>query len=332
MNTGMLSNPAPSSGQNTVFGNIPPSSAPAQGALASMTPSIHNNVKEPFVNPVASYPVAVRPYSSGWEHMLHPGDVIFVNSSVRSDRAGELHQRFKPQTVANLPLLNYFLRQKGPHKEPQLHKPGNWRYLGIMRNDMQMTGTDAYRNNAGTRQQHAQRMINVDVRGSSRVFNYWAGARVGDNLYLKSVEVDMRQIPEQGYNTIQNVQYANKAFVEKTRALEKAIKTATGDERNNLDAELKVHESSTCVQILPYILSRAPDSSISTQALKLQSQQRPFINSKPLNSTAPLVSIGWCFQHLGPAEESDQNSAIWNATQFYDDRFKLPTIPFFVRI
>ena len=328
----MLSNPAPSNGQNTVFGNIPASSAPAQGALASMNPSIRNNVKEPFVNPVASYPVCVRPYSSQWEHMFHPGDLIFVNCHVRSDRAGELHQRFKPQTVANLPLLNYFLRQKGPHKEPELHKPGNWRYLGVMRNDMQMTGTDDYRNNASRRQQHGQRMINVDVRGSSRVFNYWAGARVGDNLYLKSVQVDMREIPEQGYNTIQNVQFANKRFEEERKALKESIQASSGAERAELEAKLATHESHTCVQVLPYILSRVPDSVLSTQTLKMQSQQRPFINSKPLNSASPLVSVGWCFQHLGPAEESDENSAIWNATQFYDDRFKLPVIPFFVRI
>lgn len=331
MNTGMLSNPAPSSGLNTVLGNIPASSAPARGALASLNPSIRNNVKEPFVNPVASYPIVVRPYSSGWEHMLHPGDVIFVNSHVRSDRAGELHQRFKPQTVANLPLVNYFLRQKGPHKEPELHKPENWRYLGIMRNDMQMTGTDGYRNTAGSREQHAQRMINVDVRGSSRVFNYWAGARVGDNLYLKSVKVDMRTIPEQGYNTTQNVQFANKTYAKELEALTLAVKNATEENRAELQERLDTHKSNVCVQILPYILSRQHNT-LHTQALNTQSQQKPFINSKPLDSASPLVPVGWCFQHLGPAEESDQNSAIWNATQFYDDRFKLPTIPFFVRI
>ena len=332
MNIGMLSNPGPSSGQNTILGNIPASSAPAKGALASMNPSIHNNVKEPMTNPVASYPIVVRPYSSGWEHMLHPGDLIFVNSAVRSDRAGDLHQRFKAQTVANLPLVNYFLRQKGPHKEPKLHDPKNWKYLGVMRNDMQMTGTANYTNTASNRQQHAQRMINVDIRGSSRIFNYWAGARVGDNLYLKSVKVDMRKIPEQGYNTTQNVQFANKEYHEKKQKLIDAMKTAHNDTRSQMEEKLKHMEHNSCTQILPYLLSRTDDSITYTQDLKMQSQQKPFINSKPLDSTAPLVHIAWCFQHLGPAEESDQNSAIWNATQFYDDRFKLPVIPCFVRI
>merc|ERR1712146_541570 len=111
----------------------------------------------------------------------------------------------------------------------------------------QMTGTADYTNTASNRQQHAQRMINVDVRGSSRIFNYWAGARVGDNLYLKSVKVDMRKIPEQGYNTTQNVQFANKEYHEKKQ---------------------KHMEHNSCVQILPYLLSRSDDSMTHTQELK----------------------------------------------------------------
>ena len=330
----MLRNPAPSNGLNTVFGNIPASSAPAQGALAALNPSVQNNVKEPMVNPVASYPVAVRPYSSGWQHMFHPGDLIFVNAHVRSDRAGEMHSRFKPATLANLPLLNYFLRKRGPHKEPKLHEPSCWRFLGVMRNDMQMSGDENYSNRAGgrDRQQHAIRMINVDIRGSSRVFNYWAGARVGDNLYLRSTALDMRTVPEEGLLTIQSARSANEEYTRLEKALRKAVDENSGAEKADAQAKLDEHLQHRCIQVLPYVLDRREATQFTSQALSMQSQQKPFIKNDPLDSISPAVPVGWCFQHLGPAEESDGNSAIWNATQFYDDRFKLPTIPFFVRI
>ena len=67
MQQSMLTNPQPSNGINAVLGNIPASSAPSTGGFASMVPSVHNNVKEPMVNAVASYPVLVQPYMNGME-------------------------------------------------------------------------------------------------------------------------------------------------------------------------------------------------------------------------------------------------------------------------
>ena len=113
MNEAFLQTTRPSNGLNTMLGNIPASSAPAQGTLAALNPSVHNRVKEPMINAVASYPILCRPWKNNWQHMLHAGDLIFVNTSERvNQRHNKLQQRFPELIVANLPLLNYLLRSR----------------------------------------------------------------------------------------------------------------------------------------------------------------------------------------------------------------------------
>ena len=165
----MLTNPRPSAGINAVLGNIPASNPPPAGSLASMTPSVSNNVKEPMVNAVASYPVLVQPYRNRMERYLHPGDLIFTYCGTAPSNGGTM-RRGKPTVVANLPILNYILAGNLKTEKGQnlYDNPNDWNFLGVMRNDMQLSQGAQGTNH---RNRPYRRMINV-TRGATRCFNY----------------------------------------------------------------------------------------------------------------------------------------------------------------
>ena len=337
MNEAFLQSTAPSNGLNTVLGNIPASSAPAQGALASMNPSVQNRVKEPMINPVASYPIMCRPWKNSWQHMFHAGDLIFVNrADALNQRQNKLQQRFPEMVVANLPLLNYLLRTPEPTNPPTsseraLRDMDNWHFLGVMRNDMQVNGTSAYSTNAAkSSKTEAMRLINVDVRGTTRPFNYWQQATVGSHVYLQVVKVDMRTIPDRGdaLDTLQNARNSMQQYTNTMRQLDAAVKSAPASQRAQKEAErddyIKTH---TCTQVIP--VTGGNNGDLLTPDLPVQHDT--FVTTGIKNNTEPIY-VGWLFQHLGAAEVSkNRASCIWNATQFFDDRFKLPVIPIMMR-
>ena len=341
MNTAFLQTTRPSNGLNTVLGNLPPSSAPAKGALAAMNPSVHNRVKEPMINPVASYPIMVRPWKNNWQHMLHAGDLIFVNRSdvlnKRMHKTSRLQQRFPELVVANLPLLNYLLRQKSSNPtsaEKELAKLSNWSFFGVMRNDMQMSGTSEYSTNASSAssKQKDMRLINVDVRGTTRAFNYWQNANVGCNVYLQVVKLDVREIPDMGnaLDSMANARRAMDAYGRHVRELKKGIEQAdlNSDEQRELKRKLEEYQQYTTIeQVIPVTGDMGSDNLVSHE---LPKQDETFVSgSQYLEGN--IIHVAWLFQHLGRAELSSSNTNIWNATQFFDDRFRLPVIPMMMR-
>ena len=145
---------------------------------ALTNPTMHNSVPEVMVNSTARAPLFVRPFTRGFEKGYSEGDILFVQ---RDDaRASSTHN-----VVANLPVLNHILRsskvEKGTNKFEQEYKTmadvlKKWNYYGILNNDMD-TGSKW------------QRLLNVNVRGRSRVARLWAPdgnrrLKKGDMLWL----------------------------------------------------------------------------------------------------------------------------------------------------
>lgn len=190
--TAFLSNPAP--GRGDVSSNPPfsftssvgikrdYSSLPTVNALQN--PSLHNRVPSQMANGTARAPIFVRPFSREFEKRYKEGDLLFVQ---RDERVSNGNQNI----VFNLPVLNYMLRT-------QESSPGNLMYedrdgssgldriirgrnavnfFGILNNDMD-TGSKW------------QRLLNVNVRGRSRVARLWnpslnkGSLKRGDIVYI----------------------------------------------------------------------------------------------------------------------------------------------------
>ena len=134
---------------------------------ALMRPTLHNSVPESMVNPTASVPLFVRPFADGSEKGYSEGDILFVKRET-SGRSQSMHH-----VVANLPVLNYILQTTLKKKDPRAPGPAEvrkyqnlkdvleeWNYFGILNNDMD-TGSKW------------QRLLNINVRGRSRVARLW---------------------------------------------------------------------------------------------------------------------------------------------------------------
>lgn len=150
-------------------------SKPTVAALQN--PTLHNKVPESMVNSTARAPLFVRPFQRGYEKHYSEGDILFVR---RDDaRASSGHN-----VVANLPVLNYLLRtEKKPNSEELKYDSidavlRDWNYFGILNNDMD-TGSKW------------QRLLNVNVRGRSRVARLWSPKkgrlRKGDQVWISFV-------------------------------------------------------------------------------------------------------------------------------------------------
>lgn len=155
-------------------------SLPSVAALQN--PTLHNKVPEAMVNATARAPIFVRPFTRGFEKGYSEGDILFVRR--KDERAGTAQN-----VVCNLPVLNYMLRTEkdGDNlKYDTLEKiVDEWNYFGILNNDMD-TGSKW------------QRLLNVNVRGRSRVARLWQPQnpkdhlRKGDCLWLSFVQKTSR--------------------------------------------------------------------------------------------------------------------------------------------
>ena len=157
------------------------------GVSALQNPTLHNKVPEAMVNSTARAPLFVRPFQRGFEKSYSEGDILFVKRG--DERAAKQHH-----VVANLPVMNYILRtEKGVGetlKYDSIEKIlEDYNYFGILNNDMD-TGSKW------------QRLLNVNVRGRSRVARLWAPERGhlrrGDCLWIGFVK-------KEGVNRIQTV-------------------------------------------------------------------------------------------------------------------------------
>lgn len=184
--TAFLSNPAPGRGD---VSSSPPfsfsssigikrdySSLPTVNALQN--PSLHNRVPDTMTNGTARAPIFVRPFSREFEKRYTEGDLLFVQ---RDERAANGNQNI----VYNLPVLNYILRTQKDgngdlvYDDIQKIVSGSQaiNFFGILNNDMD-TGSKW------------QRLLNVNVRGRSRVARLWnpdlsnGSLKRGDILYI----------------------------------------------------------------------------------------------------------------------------------------------------
>ena len=134
-------------------------SKPSVNALAR--PTLHNSVPESMVNSTASVPLFVKPYEKGFEKGYSEGDILFV-------RRDQKNRDSRHNEVANLPVLNHMLRTKMQEvdgKQERVYQDietvlEHYNYFGILNTDMD-TGSKW------------QRLLNINVRGRSRVARLW---------------------------------------------------------------------------------------------------------------------------------------------------------------
>lgn len=147
------------------------------GISALQNPTLHNNVPEPMTNSTARAPLFVRPFTRGFEKGYSEGDLLFV-------KRGDSRSAGQHNVVANLPVLNYMLRTElGLDKKLKYTSMdkivADWNYFGILNNDMD-TGSKW------------QRLLNVNVRGRSRVARLWkpkeGRLRKGDCVWIGFVK------------------------------------------------------------------------------------------------------------------------------------------------
>jgi hypothetical protein len=349
MDTSILSNPAPSNGYNAVLGAMAAQAAPAEGTLGGFNASVHNRVKQTFINPVATYPFLVKPWRHRWELGFHEGDLMFIYHG----KDGGTNSS-KMVVLANLPTLNHIMTLKAEGKDDvfeDYREPRNWSYIGVMRNSAVASnriGGGLGRNSSarGGNQRPAERLINIDVRGSTRMFNYWEYAMPGQKLHLvwrrvrlgnhhltnpnKPAKHAKPTAPRWRVNGNNTVSY----YDEQGKTKGTPITESAYDELPKVDAEgyteaadhERQHPQSpflTSWQLLPYS-GRASDYTTepvwwNPQLIATHQMQRP-------------IEVGFVFQGIGAGERSDQTMAIRKATQLAEARFKLPMIHCFVRV
>jgi len=135
---------------------------------ALMRPTLHNSVPESMVNPTASVPLFVRPFAEGFEKGYSEGDLLFVKRET-AHRSKSMHH-----VVANLPVLNHILRTEMTDGDVRKYRTleavlKDWNYFGILNTDMD-TGSKW------------QRLLNINVRGRSRVARLWKPPRLKGRL------------------------------------------------------------------------------------------------------------------------------------------------------
>ena len=303
MDTGILSNPAPDNGFNAVLAALAPQSAPAEGTLGGTTPSVHNRVKQTFVNPVATYPFIVAKWRHGWEQSFHTGDLMFIYTGEEGSRSS------KSVIMANLPILNHIMTMDTGTGEHQIHASfkecKNWTFIGVMRNSAVASHRQVRRQEThrGSNRFSSERIINVDVRGSTRMFNYWAHAHAGAHLCLAWRRVRME-------NTMGKVN----VVMNDSRGMKRQL---------SADSEaMEQPENGTFWQLLPF--SHHETNTVdkiwwNQQTVLFPNYKRP-------------ICVGFVFQSLGAGETSDEYVAIRKATQLVNERFQLPMIHTFLNV
>jgi hypothetical protein len=353
MDTSILSNPAPSNGYNAVLGAMAAQAAPAEGTLGGFNPSVQNRVKQTFVNPVATYPFLVKPWRDRWEMGFHEGDLMFIfhGKSTTSDS-------FKMVVLANLPTLNHIMTLTEDDKKTweQYKEKKNWSFIGVMRNSAVASnrmGGGSHRNSQprGGNQRPAERIINIDVRGSSRMFNYWENAMPGQRLHLVWRQVRLNGTHRHAISNPNGSQPGHPGEGWRMR------RTAGEDKVQYFDA--KGHPKGneyTAAQYTglpkkgdpgydatpPYSRQHAtsPFSNTTWQLLPYSGTDSDYTNETiwwnqqivPSRQMHRPITVGFVFQGIGAGERSDHTVAIRKATQLAEDRFKLPMIHCFVRV
>ena len=186
----LLRNPAPAPGQSSAFAPKPgagPRRTTGSGAPSFqefLNPNLHNAARSGLGQGVVSYPFLTRPFRSGGGVPVEGEPVFTIRQSAKKAGAGFLITAL-PLTYLNTKLYEAAATRsatkeplKGNNLATALDKinsavgDGTLSFLGVMRNE------------AIAPSRH-QKLINVDIRGRSRVRNYWnKDIRGGTKLYL----------------------------------------------------------------------------------------------------------------------------------------------------
>ena len=351
MNTGFLSNPAPSNGYDAVLGAMQAQAAPSEGSLGNFNPSVHNNVKSTFINPVASYPFLVAPWTRRYELGFHEGDLMFIYTG-----DGRKNASTRTVILANLPTLNGIIARGDENEYGTREHIPDWQFIGVMRNSAVAAGQRASHMNdsgRGGRRTSAERIINIDVRGATRMFNYWANASPGQHLHLvwREVILDARHnfhvnetgdpvehtmnegwnmVTRPGDNKIMYHRYEKDesgilkevAVSDHIPLAEPALVTARDKAHLANHAAAVTPLNKTIWQLLPYTAGR----NYITDKIWWNRQviRTPYMMSP--------ITVGFVFQGVGAGERSDNHVAVRKATQRAEDRFKLPMVHCFLHV
>jgi hypothetical protein len=189
MNTSLLSNPKPSLGQNKPFGpraDKGPRRGQSGGAPSFqefLNPTLHNSHGRTS-NPTVSYPFMTRPFKSGGGRPLE-GEILFsLRQEAKKAGAGFLITTV-PLSFLNAKLFEQSSRVAGPPKASTFAFALETINTGVdpIGSDLNFLGV--LRNEAIAPSRH-QKLINVDVRGRTRIRNIWKGVvRTGEKLFLR---------------------------------------------------------------------------------------------------------------------------------------------------
>lgn len=206
-NPSLLGNPRPSAGQSNPFApraDAGPRGGASSTAAALQNPTLHNRAGV-MTNPTISYPFLSRPWSCGEDRSISEGSLLFVYRDGQHETANFRRKRNQLVVMANLPVINAkfdrahidlgHARNQSDKEREELEKRmktqritngfvdiksfmKHWNFVGVMRNE-------------SNPRNKFQRLLNVDVRGRSRVRNIWdeKKLKVGDKLYLKVSKV-----------------------------------------------------------------------------------------------------------------------------------------------
>ena len=167
MNEAILRNPAPSNGYPNPFRpNIP---AQRNSGVPGQI-EIHNRVDQQQTNPTSSYAIQCMRWKDCHQQHLKPGDYLFV---CKKNNHTYTRKGRQPVKCLNLQQLNSLIATNSD----VLKNPSDWAFYGVMHNDMMLNG------GAALHKPHADRILNVDVRGRSvRVANLWPNSQPGDRV------------------------------------------------------------------------------------------------------------------------------------------------------
>ena len=361
MNTGFLGNPAPSNGYDAVLAALAPQSAPAEGSLAGTAPSVHNNVKQTFINPVATYPFIARKWKHSWEQSFHPGDLMFVftgRGGVDDKDTDVVHTR-RHTILANLPTLNEIMRLAlSDNDYARFANPDSWNFIGVMRNSSAASGLNPQDvRPRGGNALVPDRIINIDVRGATRMFNYWENATAGAHLWLAWRQLDMGAqymsslhamgtgAPKRKRTTDVLPNGTNVKYTEDGVTVEGTIDSAVlrpdqsvaqyvitrntgGRVQKSADIVTERDTATACWQLLPYSNAAMASGGQAYKPMKVWWSEQ----SVPAMQYKRPICAGWVYQGLGKGELSDNSVAIRKATQLSESRFTLPMVHAFLHV
>ena len=202
------------------------------------------------------------------------------------------------------------------------------------------------------------RIINIDVRGATRMFNYWESARAGAHLWLVWRELNLGESATRDGGTVMGHPPAKRPRENIVGTTVRYRIVAGGEVRTgrviSVDgvnymvrppdthgaADVAVErrhvidpDPERCWQLLPYSEGVTTDTQGEVIGANYK-ELRIWWSDQTVESRTfkRPICVGWVFQGLGRGELSDSSSAIRKATQLAESRFQLPMIHAFLHV